>query len=142
MYHAFAAHQPKGLLTPYDYSPPALAPQDVEIKIECCGLCYSDVHLIENDWKISKYPLVPGHEIVGYVTKVGSQVKNLHAGDRVGVGWQSGGCLTCENCLNNYETVCPTKIRTCVDRPGGFADKINVSSHFVYPIPAQLSSTD
>lgn len=142
MYHAYAADEPKGKLSPYDYPPPALGPEDVEIKIECCGLCYSDVHLVDDDWKISKYPLVPGHEIVGHIEKIGSQVKNLHVGDRVGVGWQCGACLKCDNCLSHYETVCPTKIRTCVDRNGGFADRINVSYHFVYPIPKKLSSTD
>lgn len=142
MYHAYAAHEPKGKLKPHDYSPPTLGADEVAIKIECCGLCYSDVHLIDDDWKISKYPLVPGHEIIGNIEKVGAHVKNLHMGDRVGVGWQCGACLKCENCLNHYETVCPSKIRTCVEREGGFADRINVNSNFVYPIPAQLASTE
>lgn len=140
MYHAYATHSPKGPLVPYNYSPPAITPSDVEIKIECCGLCYSDVHLIDDDWKISKYPLVPGHEIIGTVLKTGSHVTGLKIGDRVGVGWQCGACLSCDNCLSHNETSCPTKIRTCVDRPGGFADKIIVDYQFVYPIPKALSS--
>ncbi len=142
MYHAYAALAPKGPLTPFDYSPPSLNPIDVEIAIECCGLCYSDVHLIDDDWKISKYPLVPGHEIVGTITQVGAEVKDLKLGDRVGVGWQCGACLTCENCLSNNETSCPSKIRTCVDRYGGFADKIAVDYRFVYSLPPTLSSTE
>ncbi len=140
MFHAYAAQSPGNPLVAYDYAPPALSPSDVEIQIECCGLCYSDVHLIDDDWKISKYPLVPGHEVIGAVVKVGSQVKGLKAGDRVGVGWQCGACLKCENCLSHNETSCPSKIRTCVDRPGGFADKIIVDHRFAYPIPSQLSS--
>lgn len=141
MFHAYAALAAKGPLVPYDYTPPPLSPTDVEIKIECCGLCYSDVHLIDDDWKISKYPLVPGHEIVGTVVKRGSLVQNLRDGDRVGIGWQCGACLTCENCLNHNETSCPSKIRTCVDRPGGFADNIIVNHEFAYPIPSSLPST-
>ncbi len=140
MIHAFAAKQQKGPLIAYDYAPEALGPFDVEIKIECCGLCYSDVHLIDDDWKVSKYPLVPGHEIVGNIVKTGSLVQNLKPGDRVGVGWQCGACLSCENCLSGSETSCPSKIRTCVDRYGGFADKIIANSQFVFPIPENLSS--
>ncbi len=141
MFHAYAAHSPKSPLIPYTYSPPSLSSSDVEIKIECCGLCYSDVHLIENDWKISKYPLVPGHEIIGYITKLGSHVKDLKVGDRIGVGWQCGACLNCDNCLTQNEPSCPNKIRTCVDRQGGFADKITVDYRFAYPIPPELPST-
>ncbi|MGH2639644.1 MAG: NAD(P)-dependent alcohol dehydrogenase, partial [Rhabdochlamydiaceae bacterium] len=140
MFHAYAAPTAKGQLVPYDYSPPALTPSDVEIKIECCGLCYSDVHLIDDDWKISQYPLVPGHEIVGTVVKTGSHVKDLKVGDRVGVGWQCSACLSCDSCLSHNEASCASKIRTCVNRPGGFADKIIVNYQFAYPIPSKLSS--
>lgn len=140
MYHAYAAHHAKDALVSYDYQPHPLRPGDVEIEIECCGLCYSDVHLIDNDWKISKYPLVPGHEIIGRILQIGPLVKNLQIGERVGVGWQCGACLTCHRCLNGNETSCISKIRTCVDRLGGFADKIRVDHAFVYPIPPQLKS--
>lgn len=142
MYHSFAAYHPKESLVPHTYSPAPLNPTDVEIEIECCGLCYSDVHLIDNDWNISNYPLIPGHEIIGHIIQAGSQVKNLKAGSRVGVGWQCGACLTCDICLSANETACPSKIRTCVDRAGGFADKIRVDHSFVYPIPSELNSTE
>lgn len=141
MFHAFASHAPKEPLVPFDYKPDELRPIDVEIKIECCGLCYSDVHLIDNDWNFSKYPLVPGHEIVGTVIQAGSQVRGLNVGDRVGVGWQCSACLTCENCKNNNETSCSLKTRTCVERYGGFADKIIVDSNFAYLIPENIPST-
>lgn len=141
MYHAFATCRAKESLVPHDYQPQPLGFHTVEIEIECCGLCYSDVHLIDNDWNISKYPLVPGHEIIGHIIQTGPQVRNLHVGDRVGVGWQCGACLTCNNCLSANETACVSKVRTCVDRPGGFADKIRVDHSFVYPIPSQLKST-
>lgn len=140
MIHAFAAHGPKQPLIPYDYPSPPLHPHDVEIQIECCGLCFSDVHLIDNDWNISEYPLVPGHEIIGSVLKTGAEVKTVKVGNRVGVGWQCDACLSCDSCLKGDETSCRSKIRTCVDRQGGFADRIVVNSEFVYLIPPELDS--
>lgn len=140
MIHAYAAHAAAKPLEPFEYSPSRLKDDDVEIGIECCGLCYSDVHVIDNDWKVSKYPLVPGHEIIGKITQKGKNVSLLQLGERVGVGWQCGACLACEFCMKGEETVCNGKIRTCVDRYGGFADKVVVDSRFAYPIPETLSS--
>ena len=140
MIHAYAARAASKPLEPFEYSPSELKDDDVEIGIECCGLCYSDVHVIDDDWKVSKYPLVPGHEIVGKIIRKGKNVHLLKLGDRVGVGWQCGACLACEFCMRGDETVCNEKIRTCVDRYGGFADKIVVDSRFAYPIPENLSS--
>jgi alcohol/geraniol dehydrogenase (NADP+) len=140
MVNAYAVPAASKPLEPFHYHTPELKDHEVEIGIDCCGLCYSDVHLADNDWKISKYPLVPGHEVIGKVIRKGAGVKNLEIGQRVGVGWQCGSCLNCEFCLRGEETVCASKIRTCVDRYGGFADKITVDSNFVYPIPAGLDS--
>jgi uncharacterized zinc-type alcohol dehydrogenase-like protein len=140
MIHAYAAKAAAKPLEPFEYSPSELKADEVEIAIDCCGLCHSDLHLIDDDWKISKYPLVPGHEIIGKITKKGKTVQGLELGQRVGVGWQCGACLTCEFCVRGDETVCNSKVRTCVDRYGGFADKICVDSRFVYPIPESLSS--
>ena len=68
--HAYAALQPRSPLQPFDYEPRELAPFDAEIMISHCGVCHSDVHLIDNDWGISQYPLVPGHEVIGTVTRL------------------------------------------------------------------------
>ncbi len=138
MIQAYAAKAASNRLKPFSYKPSPLKDDDVEIGIEFCGLCYSDVHLIDNDWKISNYPLVPGHEIIGKVVKKGSRVQELEIGQRVGVGWQSGACLHCKFCIQGDETVCPSKVRTCVEQYGGFADKIVVDYHFAYPLPSQL----
>jgi len=140
MIKAYAAFEAGKNLKPHEYAEPALGRYDVAIEISCCGLCHSDLHLIDDDWQISKYPLVPGHEIIGSVVQKGEGVKVLDLGQRVGVGWQSKACLQCENCTRGEEVVCPSKERTCVDRFGGFADKIVVDSRFVYPIPEALSS--
>jgi uncharacterized zinc-type alcohol dehydrogenase-like protein len=140
MIHAYASPGAAKPLEPFEYFPSQLKDDEVEIDIECCGLCHSDLHVIDDDWKISKYPLVPGHEIVGKIARKGKNVQGLEIGQRVGVGWQCGACLTCEFCVRGDETVCSSKVRTCVDRYGGFADQILVDSRFVYPIPESLSS--
>ena len=113
---------------------------DVDVKVSHCGICHSDVHLIDNDWGISHYPLVPGHEIVGTVAATGEAVEQLNIGERVGVGWQSGSCLRCEWCLNGYENLCRSKVLTCVRRHGGFADFVRTDSRFTFSIPESLGS--
>jgi uncharacterized zinc-type alcohol dehydrogenase-like protein len=140
MIHAYAAPAAAKPLEPFEYAPSELKDDEVEIDIDCCGLCHSDLHVINDDWKISKYPLVPGHEIIGKITRKGKNVQDLKVGQRVGVGWQCGACLTCEFCVKGDETVCNSKVRTCVDRYGGFADQIVVDSHFAFPIPESISS--
>ncbi len=79
-------------MLPFRYDPGRLGSVDVEIAITHCGICHSDLHLISNDWGISQYPFIPGHEIVGTVTAVGSRVRALKTGTRVGLGWQSNSC--------------------------------------------------
>jgi len=138
MIKALAALGASKPLESFQYAPSELGPYDVEIAIDCCGLCYSDLHLIDDDWKITKYPLVPGHEIVGKILRKGSLVNGLDKGDLVGVGWQSGSCLSCDLCIRGEESVCSSKVRTCVDRHGGFADSIIVDSRFAFPIPEGL----
>ncbi|MGZ4902912.1 MAG: NAD(P)-dependent alcohol dehydrogenase [Halobacteriota archaeon] len=138
--NAFAAPHERAALQRFEYEPSALSPHDVEVAISHCGLCHSDVHLIDNDWGSSHYPLVPGHEIVGTVTARGSHVDSLSIDQRVGVGWQAGSCLRCEWCRAGFENLCRNKTLTCVGRPGGFADFMHLDSRFVFPIPASLDS--
>ncbi len=140
--HAFAAREPGAALHPFDYEPRKLGPYDVDIEVINCGVCHSDVHLIDDDWDVSRYPLVPGHEIVGTVAATGDKVKRLSLGQRVGVGWQSGSCLRCEWCLNGYENLCRNKVLTCVNRYGGFADFVRTDSRFAFAIPDSLDSAD
>jgi len=138
--HAYAAMAAKKTLEPFEYEPAALGPLDCEIQIECCGICHSDLHLIDDDWRMSRFPLVPGHEIVGRVTESGSGVTHLAKGQRVGVGWQRGACLICDLCLSGHENLCAENRPTCVGAYGGFADRIRVDSRFVFPIPESLAS--
>ena len=135
-----AAHAAGAELLSFRYDPGKLGAHDVEIAITHCGICHSDLHLIANDWGISQYPFIPGHEIIGKVSAVGSEVKSLEVGQRVGLGWQSNSCGHCEWCLTGRENLCPESEGTCVHRNGGYADRVRANSRFVVPIPDALES--
>jgi uncharacterized zinc-type alcohol dehydrogenase-like protein len=139
-FHAYAAHARRGALVPFVYEPSPLGPHDVEIRVSHCGICHSDVHLVDGDWGMGSYPMVPGHEIVGTVAALGPEVRHLQAGQRVGVGWQRGACLACELCGAGEENLCPRNEATCVDHYGGFADRIRVDGRFAFPVPEALAS--
>lgn len=139
-FHAHAAADAKQPLEPFAYEPAPLGPHDVEVDISHCGICHSDVHLVDNDWGVSAYPLVPGHEIVGAVSALGEGVTHLHAGQRVGIGWQRGSCMTCRYCASGREPLCPENKATCLGSYGGFADRIRVDGRFAFPIPEALAS--
>ena len=138
--HAYAAMEPKAALQPYSYATPDLGAHDVELEVTHCGLCYSDIHLIDDDWKKSRYPLVPGHEVIGHVLRRGAEVAHLEVGQRVGVGWQHSACLACELCLSGHENLCPTQIATAVGHHGGLAQHMIADARFALPIPEALSS--
>ena len=135
-----AAHAAGAELLPFHYEPGKLGSQEVEIAITHCGICHSDLHLISNDWGISHYPFIPGHEVVGTVSAVGNEVKTLQVGQRVGLGWQSNSCGVCEWCMKGLENLCPEAEGTCVHRHGGYADRVRANSRFVVPIPENLQS--
>src|SRR6202046_156157 len=138
--HGLGVHAAGAQLLAFKYDPGALRADEVEIKISHCGVCYSDIHLIDNDWGMSKYPFIPGHEIVGTVVAVGAGVKDRTMGERVGVGWQADSCGICEWCRRGEEQLCAKSQPTCVGRNGGYADKIRGSSRFGVPVPAALES--
>jgi len=138
--HGLATHAAGAQLLPYKYDPGDIDPYDVAVKITHCGVCHSDVHLIDNDWGMSKYPFIPGHEIVGTITEIGSAVRDRKPGERVGIGWQADSCGTCEWCRRGEEHLCPQSQPTCVGRNGGYADSIRVNSRFAIPVPESLDS--
>jgi uncharacterized zinc-type alcohol dehydrogenase-like protein len=135
-----AAHAAGAELLPFKYDPGKLGLLDVEIAISHCGVCHSDLHLIANDWGISQYPFIPGHEVIGKITAVGSEVRSLEVGQRVGLGWQSNSCGVCEWCRQGMENLCPEAEGTCVHRHGGYADRVRANVRFVIPIPESLDS--
>jgi uncharacterized zinc-type alcohol dehydrogenase-like protein len=135
-----AAHAAGAELLPYKYDPGKIGPQEVEIAISHCGICHSDIHLISNDWGISQFPFIPGHEVIGKVSAVGSDVKQLTVGQRVGLGWQSNSCGVCEWCTRGMENLCPALEGTCVHRNGGYAEKVRANHRFIIPIPDAIES--
>jgi uncharacterized zinc-type alcohol dehydrogenase-like protein len=140
MIGAFAAREKRGRLEGYSYDEGPLGPAEVEIAVSHCGLCHSDLHLIDDAWNRSRYPLVPGHEIVGTVLACGSQVRELRPGQRVGVGWQRGACLACDLCVAGQENLCPEQEATCLGHHGGMAERVRVDARFAFAVPEGLES--
>ncbi len=122
MIRAYAAREKGGKLEPFDYDPGILADEDVEIAVEYCGICHSDLSMLDNDWGLTTYPFVPGHEVVGTIAALGAKVKELNLGQRVGLGWFSRSCSTCETCMSGDQNLCATAEGTIVGRHGGFAE--------------------
>jgi alcohol/geraniol dehydrogenase (NADP+) len=137
-----AVHAAGAELLPFRYDPGELGHEEVEIGISHCGICHSDLHLISNDWGISQYPFIPGHEVIGTVTATGAGVRSLKAGQRVGLGWQSNSCGECEWCIRGMENLCPAPEATCVHRHGGYASHVRANARFVIPIPEGLLSDE
>ncbi|XP_038900045.1 probable cinnamyl alcohol dehydrogenase 6 [Benincasa hispida] len=102
----WAAHDSSGKITPYTFKRRENGPEDVTIDILYCGICHTDVHYAKNEWGITMYPVVPGHEMTGVITKVGSNVKKFKIGDKVGVGCIAASCLNCEFCQDSQENYC------------------------------------
>ncbi|MFZ0564992.1 MAG: NAD(P)-dependent alcohol dehydrogenase [Chlamydiales bacterium] len=138
----FSADGPKKSLKPFQYESPSVGPHDILIEISHCGICHSDLHLINNDWNITQYPLVPGHEIIGIIKQKGERADGLEVGQRVGVGWQRSSCGHCEWCRQGEQKFCFKAENTCVGHYGGFAEYIVADSRFAFPIPDQLASED
>lgn len=140
--HAYAALQEKQPLVKYEYTPDSLGPWDVEVAITHCGICYTDIHFIDNDMGNSTYPLIPGHEIVGTIIATGSSVDPSRLGTRVGIGFQRSSCMVCEWCARGKENVCTKQQATCLHHPGGFAERIIIDSRFAFVIPKDLASEE
>ena len=142
----YAATSPKDDLTPYRFERRDPRPDDVVIEILYCGVCHSDLHTARNDWGWTTYPVVPGHEIIGRVVKVGAAVTKFKAGDAVGVGCLVDSCRHCEACDSGEEQYCNNFVGTYggVDRhdhtptQGGYSERIVVSESFVLRIPDGL----
>ena len=129
----YAALKQGEALVPFEYDPGPLLPEQVEIKVEHCGICHSDLSMLDNEWRRSAYPLVPGHEIVGTIVAAGEHVKNLQVGQRVGLGWFASSCMHCFDCLSGDHNLCRDAQGTISGRHGGFADRVR--SHWVWAVP-------
>ena len=135
MIQAYAAFEPGGELRPFEYDPGPLGAGEVEIEVEHCGICHSDLSMLDNAWGMSCYPLVPGHEVIGRIAALGPGVAHLEPGQRVGLGWHAGYCLHCEACLSGDHNLCGQAQGTIVAHHGGFAEKVRAAAVSVVPLP-------
>lgn len=138
MIKAYAAQEPGGKLEPFEYDPGPLGADEVEINVEHCGICHSDISMWKNDWGQTSYPFVPGHEVIGKVGAVGDSVKHLSEGHTVGLGWHAGYCGGCPSCRTGEQNLCAAPEQTIVGRHGGFADKVRAQATSVVPLPDGL----
>jgi uncharacterized zinc-type alcohol dehydrogenase-like protein len=136
--HGYAASDAKGILKPFEFDLGELRPDEVEIQVTHCGVCHSDLSMLDNEWGISQYPFVPGHEAVGTVVALGDEAKGLKIGQRVGIGWSASSCLSCHECLSGDHHLCAHKQETIVGRYGGFADRLRAQWTWVRPLPDAL----
>lgn len=137
----YAAFEPKGKFEPFEYDAGALRAEQIEIKVDYCGICHSDLSMLNNDWGMSAYPFVGGHEIVGRIVAMGDQVKGLELGETVGLGWNSATCGHCDNCISGYQINCPTLEGTIVARHGGFADRVRCNWEWAVKLPESLDAS-
>src|SRR5258705_3154971 len=131
---AKAAKQPMVVET-VDLGP--LGVEDVEVAVEHCALCPSDPSVLNNDWGISQYPAILGHEVVGRVTAVGSNAKGLKVGQSVGVGWFSGSCMHCRQCMSGSHHLCP-QVQPTIGHRGGVSTHIRSHWALTIPLPGKL----
>ena len=139
MIKAYAASEAGGELKPFEYDPGPLDHNDIEIEVEYCGICHSDLSMINNEWGIANFPLVPGHEVAGTIRAVGKGVSHLQIGQQVGLGWHSGYCMTCPTCINGDHNLCADAQGTIVNRHGGFADKVRAHAASVVALPSTIN---
>lgn len=121
---------------------PTPGPQEVRLKILTCGICHTDLHVIEGELPSKKLPVIPGHQIVGVVESVGKKVTRFRVGDKVGVAWLNSTCGKCEFCLEGKENLCEKASFTGYDVDGGYAEYTVVSQDFAYPIPKGFSDVE
>jgi uncharacterized zinc-type alcohol dehydrogenase-like protein len=138
MIQAYAVFEAGGELQPFEYDPGELGHDEVEIEVDFCGICHSDLSMVDNEWGISQYPLVPGHEVVGTIAECGEHVTNLEVGDTVGLGWHAGYCMTCSNCMHGDHNMCADAEATIIGHHGGFADKVRARAASVVKLPEGL----
>ena len=140
-FRALATRKPKGKLEPFEFDPGDLKSEQVEISVSHCGICHSDLSMRDNEWQMTAYPFVPGHEAVGEIVGIGHQVKNLKIGDKVGLGWFSESDMTCPQCLRGNHNLCQKAEQTIVGRPGAFADRVRCHWGWALRLPDRLDAT-
>jgi len=141
---AWAAFEPGAKLKPFNYEMTPLTAEEVEIEVEYCGLCHTDVSFIKNEWGTIPFPLVPGHEITGKVVAMGdvARQKGLKIGQKVGIGWNKESCGHCAPCIDGDQHLCHEIKATIWGNHGGFANRVKAHWIWTVPIPEDMDSAD
>ena len=147
---SYAAHTAKENLQPLTIERRALKSTDVLIEIDYCGVCHTDLHFVNNDWGMTEYPVVPGHEIVGRISQIGSEVEKFKVGDLAAIGCMVNSCGQCNSCQSGNEQYClngfTATYNTPIDDPGGmtyggYSQRIVADESFVLHVPESLNIT-
>jgi uncharacterized zinc-type alcohol dehydrogenase-like protein len=138
---AWAATKAGAPLSPWSYDPGPLPDGWVEVAVEHCGICHSDLSMLDNEWRRSTYPLVAGHEVVGRVVAAGDRVQRVAVGTRVGVGWYAASCLHCPPCVRGDQHLCQAGQETIIGRHGGFAERVRCHWLWATPLPDGVDAT-
>jgi uncharacterized zinc-type alcohol dehydrogenase-like protein len=136
--HGFAAHKASGKWESFDFELPPLGSSDVEIAVESCGICHSDMSMLDNAWGFTQYPFVGGHEVIGRVAATGDAVPGLMIGDLVGLGWYCRSCMHCDQCIGGNHNLCFAVQGTITHQAGGFADRVRCHWGWATKIPNGL----
>jgi uncharacterized zinc-type alcohol dehydrogenase-like protein len=122
----------------WSYDPRPLPEDWVDVAVEHCGVCHSDLSMLDNEWRRTRYPFVPGHEVVGRVVAAGPAARRVRVGDRVGVGWYASSCMACGECMDGRHHLCGTSTGLITDGHGGFADRVRCHWGWATPLPEGL----
>jgi len=133
--NAYAVFEAGGEFKPFQYDVAEPQANEVEIDVLHCGICHSDMSMTENEWGMSQYPLVAGHEVIGKIAAKGADVKNMAVGTLVGLGWHSGYCGYCHSCKTGDQNLCASAQGTIIAHHGGFAEKVRAQASSVVAIP-------
>ena len=147
---AFAAHKAKSKLEPHSIERRSVGNNDIQIDIDYCGVCHTDLHFVNNDWAMTEYPVVPGHEIVGKISAIGSEVSKFNVGDLAAIGCMVQSCGTCQSCNDGLEQYCLNGFTATYNSPsedaggltfGGYSKRIVVDESFALHMPKNLDPT-
>lgn len=137
---AYAAHEASEKLESFEYELGPMKPDEVEIDVEYCGICHSDLSMLKNEWAFTRYPYVPGHEAIGKVARMGNMVNHLEIGQYVGLGWRSRSCLVCDQCLSGHHNRCLKGEDVMIGRHGAYADKVRCQALWAFPLPKNINT--
>jgi uncharacterized zinc-type alcohol dehydrogenase-like protein len=140
---AYAVSEAKGSWQLFEYDPGELRTEQIEIKVTHCGICHSDMSMQNNDWNWTTYPFVGGHEAVGVITQLGEDAvgKGFEIGDTVGLGWNAGSCMHCDQCIAGNHIDCPELEQTIIARQGAFAERVRFNWEWGVKLPDGLDPT-